>query len=816
MLTNLIKLTFRHFIRYSGYSLTNIFGLAVGLATCIVIFLFVQDELSYDRQFSSAENIYRLEPHWVGQGEDSRWAATEGFLLPEIMKSYPEIVSGVKITIPYNSYIFSYENRLFNEKNVLIADSLFLDVFDYRVISGNPSKMLTGTGKIVLTESTARRYFADDEPMGKILALSDKSYTVAGIIADPPKNSHLSFDMLIPLDDLRSKWPGADKPGPSVFYTYIKVADKASAQEVERKFNEHIYTHFGMVVGDDSTNMPKDYTGQLIFQPLTKIHLYGDAEKELSTNSDVRYVTIFSAVAIFVLFIACFNYMNLATAKSARRSREVGLRKVLGATRADVFYQFMGESFSFAVISMFLAFFIVELALPEFNQFMGKNLNLNFFSNFPLIVLIVITVLTVGILSGTYPALFMSKFNPVEALKSNAFAKGANKKSLYLRRGLVVAQFSISIFLIIGVLSVNRQLNFIQKKNLGFDKNQVLVIQLSDKSAFEKLEVLKNELLQNTGVISAAGSSDIPGKRVPFLAVRLPGEEKKVNTKTENDEDQPMSMRTWSAGFDLVKTLGLEIAEGRDFSKESGTDPDAAFLLNEAAVRELEIKNPVGHDFEYVYNVKVPKSGKIIGVVKDFNYASLHSKVEPLMIHLYPPYFRYLLVKIKSGNTRETLSEIDQLWTRHIPGIPLDYFFLDSAYDDLYRTEMNTGSILGLFTILAMIIAGLGLFGLASFITEQRTREIGIRRVLGASVVQIISKLTREFVILVAIANVIAWIPAYYFIDNWLNSFAYRSSVSPWIFIVSTVLSLLLAFLTVSTKAFATARVNPVTSLKYE
>jgi len=816
MLKNIIKLTFRHFIRYKGYSLTNIFGLAVGLATCIVIFLYVQDELSYDRQFDNAENIYRLEPHWVGQGEDSHWAATEGFLLPEITKSYPEIVSGVKISLPYNPYIFRYGEKRFAEKKVLIVDSLFLEVFNYRVIAGNPAEMLTGTGKLVLTETTSKKYFGNENPIGKTLKVDEGSYSVAGIIADPPVNSHLSFDLLIPLDDLRTRWPGADKPGPSVFYTYIKLPDKETARRVQKKFNENLFTHYGMVVGTDSTNMPKDYFGEMIFQPVTDIHLYGHAEKEIGSNSDIRYVTIFSAVAIFVLFIACFNYMNLATAKSARRSREVGLRKVMGATKRDIFYQFMGESFSFAHISMLLAFLIIELTLPEFNRFMGKNLNMNFFDNPPLILLIAAIILVVGLLSGTYPSLFMSKFNPIEALKSNAFARGANQTSLYLRRGLVVAQFAISIFLIIGVLSVNRQLNFIQKKNLGFDKNQVLVIQIPDRTTSEKLEVLKNELLQNPGIVSVAGSSDIPGKRIPFLAVRLPLDEDLKNKKSENEEDDAITMRTWSAGFDLVKTLGFEIVEGRDFSKEFSTDPEAAFLLNEAAVRELEIKNPVGHDFEYLYNLKAPKKGKIIGVVKDFNYASLHNEVEPLMIHLYPPYLRYLLVKINPGSVKETVTKIGETWTAHVPDIPIDSFFLDKSYNDLYQKEMNTGSILGLFTILAMIIAGLGLFGLASFITEQRTKEIGIRKVLGATMAQIIGKLTKEFVVLVAVANVFAWVPAYYVIDNWLNTFAYHSNLSPTIFIVSTVASLVLAFTTVSTKAFATARTNPVDSLKYE
>jgi len=815
MLTNIIKLTFRHFIRYRGYTLTNIFGLAIGLATCIVIFLFVQDELSYDRQFDNAENIYRLEPRWIGQGEDSRWAATEGFLLPEIVKSYPELISGVKLFRPYNPYVIQYGDLRFTEKNAILADSLFLNVFNYKVIAGNPAKMLTGTGKIVMTQAVAERYFGSEDPIGKMVKVDERGFSVSGVIANPPVNSHLSFDIIFPLDDLRSQWPGADGRGPSIFYTYIKLPNKITAREVEQKFNKNIYSHYGFVVAGDSSNMPKDITARMIFQPVTDIHLYGHAEKELGTNSDIRYVMIFLAVAVFVLFIACFNYMNLATAKSARRSREVGLRKVLGATKSDIFYQFMGESFSFAIVSMLLAFFIIELTLPEFNRFIGKNLSLNIFDNNPLVILIVLIIFFVGILSGTYPSFFMSGFNPVFSLKSNQFTKGVSKTSLYLRRGLVVAQFAISIFLIIGVLTVNRQLNYIQTKKLGFDKNQVLVIQIPDIYASRKIEVLKNELVQNPGIISASASSDIPGQRVPFLAVRIPGDEEQNKEQAEGD-DGAISIRTWSAGFDFARTLGLEFAEGRDFSKDFVTDPDAAFIVNEAAVSELKIKNPVGHDFEYVYNVKVPKKGKIIGVVKDFNYASLHSPVEPVMIHIYPPYYRYLLVKISPINVRETVAGIEKAWRAEIPQIPIDYFFLDASYDNLYRKEMNTGSILGLFTILAIIIAGLGLFGLASFITEQRTKEIGIRKVLGASIMQIVSKLSVEFVVLVAIANLIAWVPAYYFLTDWLETFAFRTNLSPLIFVVSALLSLLLAFSTVSTKALGTARANPVDSLKYE
>ncbi len=814
MYKNIIKTALRHFVRYRGYTLTNIFGLAIGLATCILIFLYVQDELGYDRNFENAENIYRMEPHWTGQGEDSHWAATQGSTLPGIMKSYPEVESGVKFHHPYNPIIFRYDDQRFAEKNVLYADSAFLDVFNYDVISGDARHMLSGPGKIVLTRSTARRYFGDTEPVGKLLRVDDRSYAVSGIIQDPPRNSHLQFDLLISLDDMRSYWPGVDRDGPATFYSYVKFADQETARQVQKKYNDNIYTHLGMVVAGDSSNMPQEWTTEMIFRPITKIHLYGHAEKEISSNSDVSYVIMFAAVALFVLIIACFNYMNLATAKSTRRSREVGLRKVLGATRQHIFSQFMGESFAMVVLSMILALLLVDLSLPEFNRFTDKALSLDLLHNIPLMVLIVVIVIAVGFLSGTYPSVFMSRFSPIKSLKSNSLTASSTKTSLYLRRGLVLAQFTISIFLIIGILTVNKQLRYIQNKNLGFDKEQVLVLHLPDRSAKNKIEVMKNELLQNSGISSVAAASDVPGERIPFFTVRVPGNNSERHEQTEENADDSFTMRTWSVGYDFVKTLGLELVDGRAFSKDYGTDEQNAFIVNEAAVRELNLKPAVGHDFEYLYNMPEPKRGKIIGVVRDFHFASLHHEVEPVVIHIFPHYVRYLLVKLNTSQIQKTMADIEAVWNDHIPYLPIDSFFLDASYDNLYRKEMNTGTILGIFTILAIIIAVLGLFGLASYITEQRTKEIGIRKVLGASIPGIISNLSREFVILIAMANLLAWIPAFLFLNDWLDTFRFRTSISIWIFVISALISLLIAVFTVSAKAYSSARANPVKSLR--
>lgn len=815
MISNIIKTSLRFFFKHKSYSLINIFGLAVGLATCILIFLFVQDELSYDNYHKDAENVYRLESHWIGEGEESHWAATVGSIIPFVTANYPEITSGVKLHFNYGSTIFRFEEKIFSESNILSTDSSFFDIFSFNVFNGSLSGALSGPGKIVLTESAAKRYFGKDEPIGKILTANENSYVVSAVIQDVPRKSHFHFDLIISMDDMRARWSELDDSGPSAFYSYLRLPDEKTKNFLKQKIDTDIWEMYGYTISGDSANIPEGYTAEMIFNPITDIHLNGHAEKEIESNSNIQYVYIFSIIAMFVLIIACINYMNLATARSARRSREVGIRKVMGANKSNIFNQFMAESFFMSIFSMIIAIVIVEIVLPSFNILIGKQLDLNLLSNIPLTVLIFVITFIVGFLSGSYPAFFLSNFKPLSVLKSNTIAGNGSKTTLYLRRGLVIFQFAISSLLIIGSITVYKQLIFIQEKNLGFDKEQVMVIPLSGRNVRANVEVLKNDFLSMPEITSACATSVIPGQRIHFLSVRIP-DIAEDNLEGNEEGDDVFTMRVMNADIDVVETFGLEIVDGRSFSRDFVSDPDKAFLLNEAAVKEFELEDPVGKRFEYVYGLPEPKAGHIVGIVKDFHYASLHTEVEPLMIHVFPGYYRYLSVKLKTDNVQKVVENVEEKWKKVSSDIPFDYFFLDASYDNLYKSEMNMGKIVTYFTALAILIACLGLFGLASYITEQRTKEIGIRKVLGASMGSIMKVLSTEFVILVLIANIISWIPAWYFLNNWLDGFAFRINISLIVFALTATISLFIALLTVSTLALKTAKANPIDALKYE
>ena len=771
--------------------------------------------MSYDNYHKDASNVYRLEPRWVGEGEDGHWAASQGLIIPFITSRYPEVISGVKMHFSYGSTIFRYGEKVFSESGSMSTDSSFFDIFSYKTINGSIDGALTGPGKIVLTESTSKRYFGEEDPIGKILTANERLYAVSAVIQDVPQNSHFHFNLIMSLDDLRAQWPGVDQAGPSTFYSYLRLPDEKTKNLLKEKIDNDIWEMYGYTVTGDSANIPEGYTAEIIFNPITDIHLNGHAEKEIEANNDVQYVYIFSIIAIFVLIIACINYMNLATARSAKRSREVGVRKVMGANKSNIFNQFMAESFFMSIFSMIIALIIVEFILPAFNILVGKHLVLSLLTNTPLTISILIIIILVGFLSGSYPAFFLSNFKPLSVLKSNTISSNGSKTTLYLRRGLVIFQFAISALLIIGSITVYKQLIFIQEKNLGFDKEQVMVIPLSGRDVRANVEVLKNDFLTIPEILSASASSVIPGQRIHFLTVRIP--DIAENNLEENEEgDDAIGMRVMNADIDVVETFGLEIVDGRPFSRDFVSDPEKAFLLNEAAVREFELEDPVGKRFEYLYNLPEPKAEHIVGIVKDFHYASLHTEVEPLMIHVFPAYYRYLSVKMKTDNVQKIVETVEEKWKKVSSDIPFDYFFLDASYDNLYKSEMNMGKIVTYFTALAILIACLGLFGLASYITEQRTKEIGIRKVLGASMGSIMKALSKEFVVLVIIANIIAWVPAWYFLDNWLDSFAFRTNINLFVFGITALVSLFIALFTVSSLAWKTANANPVEALKYE
>jgi len=812
MIKNIFKTTVRYFLRNKFFSAINVLGLAIGIATSILIFLFVQDELSYDKHFAEAENIYRLEPRYTGHGEDAHWAATQGDLAPRVKSMFPEVEDAIKLHFFYNDVVGSYQEFSFNESNVLIADTNFLKFFEIPVLQGDAINALKGPNKVVLSQSTAKRYFGPANPVGKSIKINETNYLVAAVINDLPANTHFHYDMVISMDDFRARGVPCDEGGPSAYYTYIRFKDKASAETFSRKAQDHAWQVFGYEVAGDDSNIPEGYELKLMLNPVTNIHLNGHAEKEIEANSDVQYIYIFSIVAFFVLVIACINYMNLTTAKSFKRAREVGVRKVLGAGRRKIFMQFISESYLVVFIAVCISLLLVWLVLPEFNRITGKELSMDFFKTPALIFALLIVYALIGFISGWYPSIVLSRFRPLKVLKSNTLNDSSNKTALYLRRGLVILQFAISVVLIIGAVTVYRQLVFIQNKKLGFDKEQVVLLKTSGIHNREKLVTFKNQIKQLASVETAAATSIIPGERAPFLTVRIPGLEQEQG----NEGDDAMNMRVMSADEDMLATFGFKISAGRTFSEEFGTDPEQAFIVNQAAVEAYDLGNPVGARFEYLYGLEEPKAGKIVGVVEDFHYASLHADVEPLMIHIMPPFYRYLAVRLSGENQLKTISTIEEKWHADFSSQPFDYFFLDSFYDNLYKSEMNLKTVITYFTFLAIFIACLGLFGLAAYITELRTKEIGIRKVLGASFGSIVFSLSKEFIVLVIIANMLAWLPAWYYLDNWLNTFAFHITLGVGVFVVTTLVSLLIAFFTVGAQSTKAAFINPSQALKYE
>lgn len=815
MFKNTLITAFRLFFKYKAYSFTNIFGLAIGLTTCILIFLYVQHEVSYDSFHEDAENIYRVEPRYTGQGEVEHWAASTGDIIPSLASRFPEIKASVKFYNSSRTAVIRYNDNIFRESNFIYADSTFFDVFSFNLLRGNKKEVLSGPEKVIISSSSAKKYFGEKDPIGEFLRSDTRSYMVTGIFADVPKNSHVHFDFVISLDELRSRWTTLDQSGPSAFYSYIKVFDQESAQALKKKMDNHIWEILGFTVSGDSANIPEGYEAELILNPVGDIHLNGHAEKELESNGREQYIYIFSIVALFVLIIACINYMNLATARSANRGKEIGVKKVLGANRSSIFNQFMGESVLLSFIAMLIALVLVEISLPTFNDFTGLHLDLNLFSNMPLLYSIIFIWLLVGFLSGSYPALFLSGFNPLKVLYSGNYNSVSGNTALYLRRALVVFQFTISILLIIGVFSVYKQLQYIQNKNLGFIKEQVVVIPLAGNNDQDKIEVFKNEIAINPKIISASGTNSIPGVRIHMLPFRFP-DLAETNTEQFEEGDDYIGFRSLSSDLDIIKTFGFEMLEGRDFSSFSPNEARKGFLLNESAVRELGLDNPVGRRIEYIWGLEEPLKGHIIGIVKDFHYASLHTEVEPVIISVNPDYNRYLSIRIQSSKIPELLSSLEDSWKATFPAIPFDHFFLENKYDNLYKTESSMASIISFFTILAIIIACLGLFGLASYITEQRTKEIGIRKVLGASIIRIIKTLSKEFVVLILISNILAWLPAWYYLSRWLDTFTFRTSLSWWLFIAAGFVSLIIALSIVGLQSYLAGRKNPVEAIKAE
>jgi putative ABC transport system permease protein len=807
MVRNYLRVALRNLLKYKAYSIINIIGLSVGVACCIAIMLFVRDELSFDTYNKHADRIYRPWFSATFYGRDIKSAQSPPPMGPTVHHDFPEVIAYARLHYEGSSKIECRE-LTFVEQNFYWGDSTLFDVFTLPFVKGDPKTALAQPNTVVITESTARKYFGDENPLGRILKRDKEAdYMVTGVIRDVPRNSHFRPDFIASLTTITESrdpnWLGNN------FYTYFLLKKGTDPRLFERRINEELLAHAGPQlkaltgVSIEQFLSAGNRVGYLL-QPLTSIHLNSHLDYELEQNGSVSTVYIFSAIAIAILLIACINFINLATARSEKRAKEVGIRKTLGSPRSHLVGQFLAESVMMSSAAVILAVGIVELLLPLFNNIADKKLSLGIFTD-PLSIPILIGVgIVVGLIAGSYPAFYLSSFRAADVLKSET-RKGGRRA--FLRDGLVVFQFAISIILFVGTFVIYAQLKFIQTKDLGFDKEESVVIYRTDDLS-DRLQSFEHELMADRDITSITNSDAIPGNQWSESGFWLEG----------TGAEKMLFLQTMCCDFDFAKTYKLEMVQGRFFSKEHPSDSNAV-VVNEEVMKAFGVKNIVGRRLVLPgRNVADEKRPEVIGVAKDFNYRSLHEPIRPLVIgplretRAAP----FVTVRLAPGNHLGTVAFIEKVWKKYAGKEEFEFNFLDESLQKLYAADQRTNKIAGTFSVLAIFIACLGLLGLAAFITELRTKEIGVRKVLGASVPELVALLCSEFAKWVLIANLVAWPAAYYMMINWLQKFAYRTDLSIWIFILSGAMALLIALLTVSSHAIKAAMANPVEALRYE
>ena len=815
MLKNYLKVTLRNLHRHKGYTFINLTGLAVGMACCLLIVLYVQDELSYDTHFSDADRLYRLTTEVRGSDVPAFLASSPAPALEPLLNDFPEIVQATRLFTTYGAELLVRRgDARFYEQQLLFVDSTFFEVFDFPQMRGHPKTALQAPYSVVITAPIAKKYFGDEDPLGKTLEISvwglRNDYTVTAVVEQAPPNTHFTFDFLTPFSFIENLPPDALNGmvnyvvnwQNSIVFTYLKLQEGVSPDVLEAQFPRFIAKHQGP---EAATNLT------LHLQPVTAIHLHSALGNELATNSDLGYVYVFSAIGLLIVLIACINFMNLSTARSMQRAKEVGVRKVLGAHRAHLTRQFLGESIMLAFLALPLALVLMQVLLPVFNHLVGKALIPGFAERPTWFMGLLAITLVVGLIAGSYPAFYLSRFRPARVLKDTLVHQGGRAK--ILRKGLVVVQFTSSIVLLIGTGVIYNQLTYLQTKKLGFDKEHVVIVPLRDMDLMTDHEQVLQEFLRHPRVVTASASSFTPGE--------FTGGASRFVLEQATSADDYVAMETLEADYDFLKTLGISLVAGRYFSKDYPRDEAESFVINEAAARALGWESPLGMRLDRYMpagerGFDVQKRGVVVGVVQDFHFKSLHHPIEPLVMTLSPELYSAISVKISPEGLPKTLAALEKRWAMLAGERPFEYRFLDEQFDALYRFEEQTGQIFGVFAILAALIACLGLFGLASFTAEQRTKEIGIRKVLGASVSSILILLSRDFLKLVVLAFVVAIPLAYFGMRQWLQNFAYRTDMGVGLFILVGGLAVLIALATVSYQSLKAALADPVDAIRYE
>jgi len=806
MFKNYLKIALRNLLISKIYSIINLLGLATGIACAILIIFFIKDELSYDNYHKNINRIYRLSAEMNVGGNTFKMAASSFPMAPAVKDDFPEVEQSARI-VHLDNPLIRYGDNYFYENKFYWADSNVFEIFTYPLIKGNPETALTKPNSVVITEEMAEKYFGNKNPIGKTLNYENSvDFLVTGVLKNLPKNSTLQFDFLASFSSLKNLTGQELLENWHAFfhiYSFVLLKEGADASSLESRFPKFISNK----MGDEILKvLGREY--KLSLMPLSDIYLFSDRTSEMGKTGDITYVFIFAVIAVFIVLLACINFMNLMIARSTRRIKEIGLRKVFGAFRQQLIYQFIGESLIISLLSLPLAYIFVEMFLPIFNSIANKEMILNFSEDFLLIISTLLIVLTVGLLSGSYPALFLSKFNPSRAVRGEI--KIGNSRNV-LRQTLIVFQFAVTVVLLIGTITVYNQLDYMQNKKIGINKEQIIVLQATDQGIDARFEFFKDNLLQNSEIEDVASSSYLPASGIIATPYRLEGA----------TDEQKWEVTTLPVSYSFVKTLGIELIAGRDYSRSIASDTVSSFIINEQAVKAFGFETPekaIGKRLIWL-GTGSDLVGEVIGVAKNFNYGSLENQINSLVMipqNLWPDGVNYISVKVSPAKMSEMLSFIEDKWEQTFPAVPFRYSFMDENFGNLYQSELQLGRIFTVFAVLAMFIACLGLLGLVNFLAEVRTKEIGIRKILGSTVSGIVTMISKEFLKLVLIANLIALPLAYFIMEQWLENFAYKIDFQISTFLITGFATIIITIITVSLQSVKAALADPIKSIKHE
>jgi len=805
MFNNLLKHSLRSFKRQRSYIIINVLGLSIGIACSLLIAMYVINEASYDKYNEKKDRIYRVILNGKIGGQEITGSFTPAIMGPTLPREFPEVDDYLRMD-GYGPTVIEYNKQTFTDNDVIQADSAFFDFFSIPVLKGNQDILLNTAHKVVLSQSTARRIFGSENPIDKMIKIGNDSarFLVTGIMGDVPENTHFKASMVVSfLTNPRAKdtfWMN------NSFSLYLLLKPNSNPANVDTKFKDLVIKYVGPEIqkyfgGSIEDFLKKGNKYRFYLQKLTDIHLDNTVQGGFKPASDPKYLIIFASIALMIVIIAAINFMNLATAQASRRAREVGIKKLGGSTRGMLITQFLTESLILSFVALFVALAMIKLSLPYFNNLLGSTLTLSLFVTWYSIPILLLFTILVGILSGSYPAFYLSSFNPYEVLKGSMKNSMKNGR---LRKVLVVFQFAVSILLIVGTLIMNKQIRYMLHKDLGFSKEQLIVIERADVIG-KRMKSFKQTVKSIPGVINIASSTAIPGRTNNNNGYLIEGR-----------KDETFLLATSWVDYDFLDTYGMKLKSGRMFSEGFSSDNNAC-IVNESAVKNFLITDPEKTRFQ-APDEKGPRNLPIVGVVSNFNFESLRNPIQPYMLQLQTDdnIWGYISVRLAPGTYMKTIAGIEKVWKEYASNAPLQYYFLDADFEQMYKQEKQNAKLAVIFAILAIFIATLGLFGLTSYTVEQRTKEIGVRKAMGSSITGIYVEISKEIVILVTVSAVIAWPLIYYYAGKWLQNFYYKINIGMATFIAGLVIALGIALLTISYRVLKAARINPAQSLKYE